>query len=63
MVPPLWFLQSRSLTFIALANEERSVFLSLRNNPEFLSGLMGSANFIWSRLAGAGHAAIYGAAY
>jgi hypothetical protein len=46
MVPPLWLLQARSLTFIALANEERSVFLSPPHNPDFLSGLMGSANCI-----------------
>jgi hypothetical protein len=26
MVPPLWSFRARSLTFIALADEERSVF-------------------------------------
>jgi len=62
-IPPLWPLQDRFLAFIVFANEERSVSLSPPQNPDFLSRLMGSANFLWSRLAGTGHAAIDGAAY
>jgi hypothetical protein len=62
-IPPLWPLQDRSLAFIVFANEERSVSLSPPQNPGFPSRLMGSANFLWSRLAGTGHAAICAAAY
>jgi hypothetical protein len=34
--PPLWPLQDRSLAFVAFANEERSVFLSPPQTPDFL---------------------------
>jgi hypothetical protein len=36
-VPPLWPFQDRFLAFVAFANEERSVFLSPPQNPDFLS--------------------------